>query len=70
MASGGTYDETINLLKNHNYYDMKPGQTSIVKQNKIPAILDNDRHLALDRQKIKEQVLSQFPCTCYGGLNL
>ena len=48
MTSGDTHDETISLLKTHNDYGMKPGQISIVKQNKIPAILDNDCHLALE----------------------
>ena len=51
MTSGDTHDETISLLKTHNDYGMRPGQISIVKQNKIPAILDNDCHLALEHDK-------------------
>ena len=51
MTSGDTHDETIKLLKTHNDYGMRPGQISIVKQNKIPAILDNDCHLALEPDK-------------------
>ena len=42
----------MSLLKTHSYYGMKPGQISIVKQNKIPAILDNDCHLALENNKL------------------
>ena len=51
MTSCDTHDETISLLKTHNDYGMRPGQISIVKQNKIPAILDNDCHLALEHDK-------------------
>ena len=51
MTSGDTHDETISLLKTHNDYGMRPGQISIVKQNKIPSILDNDCHLALEHDK-------------------
>ena len=51
MTSGDTHDETVSLLNSHKDYGMKPGQISIVKQNKIPAILDNDCHLALEPDK-------------------
>ena len=52
MASGVTHNETVSLVNSHNNYGMKPGQISIVKQNKIPAILDNDCHLALVDDKL------------------
>ena len=52
MTSGDTHDETVSLLKSHNDYNMKPGQISIVKQNKIPAIIDNECHLALEPDKL------------------
>ena len=52
MTSGDTHDKTVSLLKSHSYYGMRPGQISIVKQNKIPAILDNDCHLALEKDKL------------------
>ena len=51
MTSGDTHDETISLLKSHNYYGMKEGQISILQQNKIPALLDNECHLSLERDK-------------------
>ena len=47
MTSGDTHEQTISLLKEHNNYGMKPDQISIVRQNKIPAIIDNECHLAL-----------------------
>ena len=52
MTSGDTHNETVSLLNSHNNYGMKPGQISIVKQDKIPAILDNDCHLALLDDKL------------------
>ena len=52
MTSGDTHNETVSLLNSHNNYGMKPGQISIVKQDKIPAILDNDCHLALVDDKL------------------
>ena len=51
MTSADTHNETISLINSHNNYGMKPGQISIVKQNKIPAILDNECHLALQHDK-------------------
>ena len=52
MTSGDTHDETVSLLDTHNNYGMRSGQISIVKQGKIPAILDNDCHLALLHDKL------------------
>ena len=52
MTSGDTHEKTVSLLKSHSYYGMRPGQISIVKQNKIPAILDNDCHLSLEKDKL------------------
>ena len=51
MTSGDTHNETISLLNSHNYFGMKEGQISILQQNKIPALLDNECHLALEKDK-------------------
>ena len=47
MTSGDTHDKTVKLLNNNYNFGMKPFQITIVKQEKCPAILDNDCHLAL-----------------------
>jgi len=52
MTSDDTHDETISLLKAHNHYGMRPGQIILLKQNKIPALLDNDCHMALELNKL------------------
>ena len=51
MTSGDTHDKTISLLKNHKNFGMKENQITIVKQNKLPAIVDNECHLALEEDK-------------------
>ena len=51
MTSGDTHDKTVSLLKNHSNFGMKENQITIVKQNKLPAILDNECHLALEEDK-------------------
>jgi UDP-sugar pyrophosphorylase len=51
MTSGDTHEKTISLLKTHSNFGMRPKQITIVKQNKLPAILDNDCHLALQKEK-------------------
>ena len=52
MTSGDTHDETISLLNSHNNYGMKSNQISILKQNKIPAIIDNECRMALQGDKL------------------
>ena len=51
MTSGDTHEKTVSLLKSRNNFGMKPEQITIVKQSKLPAILDNDCHLALQKNR-------------------
>ena len=51
MTSGDTHEKTVSLLKSRNNFGMRPEQITIVKQSKLPAILDNDCHLALQKNK-------------------
>ena len=51
MTSGDTHDKTVSLLKSHSNFGMRSNQISIVKQHKLPAILDNSCHLALRKDK-------------------
>ena len=52
MTSDDTNDKTISLLEKNKYFGMKEGQISIVKQEKCPAIMDNECHLALMKDKL------------------
>ena len=51
MTSGDTNEGTIAFLKEHSNFGMKENQISLLKQDKLPAILDNDCHLALRKDK-------------------
>ena len=51
MTSEDTNERTINFLKEHSNFGMKENQISLIKQEKIPAILDNECHLALREDK-------------------
>ena len=51
MTSGDTDIGTIALLKKHSNFGMKENQIILLKQNKLPAILGNECHLALKKDK-------------------
>ncbi len=50
MVSDDTNQHTIDLLEANNYYGLKKSQVTILKQEKVPALLDNDAHFALHAQ--------------------
>lgn len=50
MTSGDTHDKTVKLLKKHKNFGLRQDQIVIVKQEKCPALIDNDCHLALKKQ--------------------
>jgi UDP-sugar pyrophosphorylase len=52
MTSDDTHEGTLKLLKEHNYFGLKEEQINIVKQDKVPAILDNDCHFALVKDEL------------------
>ena len=52
MTSDDTHNKTLELLNKNKNFGLKENQISIVKQEKCPAILDNERHLALIKDKL------------------
>lgn len=53
MTSGDTNDKTVDLLTKHNYFGMSKDQITIVQQGKgVPALVDNDAHIALDPEDV------------------
>jgi UDP-sugar pyrophosphorylase len=42
MTSGDTHEKTQSLLETQNYFGMKKGQITLVKQEKVPALIDNN----------------------------
>ena len=53
MTSGDTHDKTVQLLEENNNFGLKPNQIVLVKQEKCPAILDNECHLSLKKDKFE-----------------
>lgn len=48
MTSDDTHLKTVALLEKHNYYGTLPGQITLMKQEKVAALTDNDAHIALE----------------------
>ncbi|CAK9030141.1 UDP-sugar pyrophosphorylase (UDP-galactose/glucose pyrophosphorylase) (UGGPase) [Durusdinium trenchii] len=48
MTSGDTHDKTVELLNKHANFGMADGQITIMKQEKVPAIVDNEGRFAQD----------------------
>ena len=49
MTSGDTHDRTVKLLEENDNFGLKQNQIVLVKQEKCPAILDNECHLSLKK---------------------
>ena len=51
MTSDDTHKATLQLLAAHENFGMEAGQISLLKQEKVPALLDNDARIALTESK-------------------
>eukprot|EP00357_Protocruzia_adherens_P032447 CAMPEP_0115010868 /NCGR_PEP_ID=MMETSP0216-20121206/23605_1 /TAXON_ID=223996 /ORGANISM="Protocruzia adherens, Strain Boccale" /LENGTH=578 /DNA_ID=CAMNT_0002379231 /DNA_START=194 /DNA_END=1930 /DNA_ORIENTATION=+ len=51
MTSDDTHALTIELLEKNDYFGMGRDQLTIVKQEKVPALVDNEAHLSFDAEK-------------------
>lgn len=50
MTSDDTHGRTLELLKSNSYFGMHPTQVTLLKQEKVACLEDNDARLALDPQ--------------------
>lgn len=50
MTSDDTHARTLELLESNAYFGMKPTQVTLLKQEKVACLADNDARLALDPQ--------------------
>ena len=48
MTSGDTHDATVKLLSEHKDFGMAEGQITLMKQEKVPALEDNEGRFALE----------------------
>lgn len=53
MVSDDTHDRTIQLLEKHDYFGLDKAHVDIVKQENVPALLDNDARIALQEGSLK-----------------
>jgi UDP-sugar pyrophosphorylase len=47
MTSDDTHQKTLDLLERNDYFGAKPSQVTLIKQEKVPCLTDNDARLAL-----------------------
>jgi UDP-sugar pyrophosphorylase len=53
MVSDDTYDRTIKLLESHNYFGLGKDRVDIIKQENVPAMMDNSARLATKDGKVE-----------------
>lgn len=53
MVSDDTYDRTIALLEKNDYFGLGKDKVDIVKQENVPALIDNNSKIAVDKEKMK-----------------
>jgi len=53
MVSDDTHDRTIALLEKHNYFGLGKHRVDIVKQENVPAMMDNNARIAIDTEQMK-----------------
>jgi UDP-sugar pyrophosphorylase len=47
MVSDDTHDRTVKILEENNYFGLDKSHVDLVKQENVPALLDNDGNMAL-----------------------
>jgi UDP-sugar pyrophosphorylase len=47
MTSDDTHEKTLSLLEKNDYFGASKEQVTLIKQEKVPCLIDNDAHLAL-----------------------
>ena len=52
MVSDDTHDRTVQLLESHNYFGLGKDRVDIIKQENVPAMIDNSARLALKDGKV------------------
>ena len=50
MVSDDTHDRTIALLEKHDYFGLGRANVDIVKQENVPALIDNNARIAFDHE--------------------
>lgn len=53
MTSDDTYERTMALLEKHKYFGLSKDRVDIVKQENVPALMDNSAKIAVDVENMK-----------------
>lgn len=53
MTSGDTHEKTIILLEHNHNYGLKKEQITIVKQEKVPALIDNNATFSVNEKTLE-----------------
>ncbi len=53
MTSEDTHQKTIDFLESNEYFGLKKYQVTLLQQEKVPALVDNDAHFSLLPNKLK-----------------
>jgi UDP-sugar pyrophosphorylase len=52
MTSDDTHAKTLDLLQRNDYFGAKKSQITLIKQEKVPCLTNNDAHLALGKDDL------------------
>ena len=52
MVSNDTHDRTIALLEKHDYFGLGKEKVDIIKQENVPAMMDNSAKIAVDEDEM------------------
>ena len=53
MVSDDSLDRTVALLERHNYFGLGKHRVDIIKQENVPALIDNSAKIAFDTETCK-----------------
>jgi UDP-sugar pyrophosphorylase len=53
MVSDDTHDRTIALLEKYNYFGLNKEHVDIMKQENVPALMDNSAKIAVNQEEMR-----------------
>lgn len=53
MTSGDTHEKTLSLLEEKEYFGLTKDQVTVVKQEKVPALIDNNANFSVAKDKLE-----------------
>lgn len=47
MTSEDTHEATVEIIEKNDYFGLKKSQVTLLTQEKVPALIDNEAHFSL-----------------------